>query len=83
MIFNMKTRKTLADSIKKDHGDKLSRKEELADQIIRNYEGGEDKEILSKLTVMIPEELHNKLKMTAVQKKTKIRNLIIDYIQKL
>ena len=35
---------------------------------------------MSKITVMVPEELHVKIKMVAAKNKTTIRDLIIEYI---
>jgi hypothetical protein len=56
------------------------KKEVLATETIKKLEGSDK---LSKITVMVPEELHQKIKMVAVKRKTKIRDLIIGYIQSL
>jgi len=76
----MTERKSLASTIKKDQQDKTSKKEELADQVIKKLS---DSDKLSKITVMVPEELHEKIKLIAVKRKTKIRDLIIGYIKSL
>lgn len=76
----MTERKSLASTIKKDQQDKASKKEELANEIIKKLEGSDN---LSKITVMVPEELHEKIKLIAVKRKTKIRDLIIGYIKSL
>lgn len=76
----MTERKSLASTIKKDQQDKASKKEELANEIIKKLEGSDN---LSKITVMVPEELHEKIKLIAVKRKTKIRDLIIDFIKSL
>ena len=77
---NMTARKSLASTIKKDQQEKASKKESLADEIIKKLEGSDR---LSKITVMVPEELHEKIKLIAVKRKTKIRDLIIGYIKSL
>lgn len=76
----MAERKSLVSTIKKDQQEKAAKKDELADKIIKKLEGSDK---LSKITVMVPEELHEKIKLVAVKRKTKIRDLIIDYIKSL
>ena len=78
----MAERKSLVSTIKKDQQERASKKEELADQIVKKLEG-KDSGNLSKITVMVPEELHEKIKLVAIKRKTKIRDLIIDYIKSL
>lgn len=78
----MAERKSLVSTIKKDQQEKAAKKDELADKIIKKLEG-KDSGNLSKITVMVPEELHEKIKLVAIKRKTKIRDLIIDYIKSL
>ena len=78
----MTERKSLVSTIKKDQQDRASKKEELADEIVKKLEGKSSGN-LSKITVMVPEELHEKIKLVAIKRKTKIRDLIIDYIKSL
>ncbi|MBA4406571.1 hypothetical protein C0389_04795 [bacterium] len=79
----MPERKSLASTIKKDQQEKANKKEELANKIIKKYESPDNLPKLSKITVMVPEELHEKIKLEAVKRKTKIRDLIIGYIKNL
>ena len=76
----MPERKSLASTIKKDQHEKTSQKEELANRVIKKLS---DSDKLSKITVMVPEDLHQKIKLVALNRKTKIRDLIIGYIKSL
>lgn len=84
-------RKPLVNTLKKDMETRASKKADRARAIIDKYEGGGEeppkkkvsKELQSKLTVMIPQDHHDKLKLTALNRKKKIRELIIEYIDSL
>jgi predicted HicB family RNase H-like nuclease len=73
-------RKKLTDSLhtKKNETKKDISKEDL---IIQKLEG--KSATLKKLTVLIPEDLHTKLKIKAATKGLKIRDLIIEYLEQM
>lgn len=87
-----RVRKPLSSSIQKDIDEKKASKEKRAEEVIEALAGNtsvsepqetEPVEPLSKLTVLIPESHHDKIRRVALDKKTKIRNLIIDFIDQL
>ena len=73
-------RKKLTDSLqsKKVDTHKETSKEDL---IIEKLEGKSAS--LKKLTVLIPDNLHKKIKIKSAEKGLKIRDLIIEYIEKM
>ena len=78
-----KERKKLVESVKKAT---VADKETKADEIIEKLSGVKPKDRgveLSKLTVMIPKPLHDKIKIKAAEQGTKIRKMIIDYLESL
>lgn len=81
-------RKPLSESIKKDV-ESRSKKHELADDVIEKLSPGEkikktaEKEKIIKLTVDIPAELKDKIKLKALERKSTIRELIIGFIESL
>jgi predicted HicB family RNase H-like nuclease len=73
-------RKKLTSSLHVKKADSLkdASKEDL---IIEKLEGKSVS--LKKLTVLIPDNLHKKLKIKSAEKGLKIRDLIIEYIEKM
>lgn len=53
----------------------------ITDKIIDRLEGNYSEE--KKMTVVIPEYLHQKIKMAAIERKTTVRELIIEMIQNM
>ncbi len=73
-------RKKMTESLQNKKG--AETKEEL---IIRKLEGDTpaETENFKKLTVMLPPNLHKKLKTTAAQNGVNIKDIIIEFIQKM
>lgn len=73
-------RKKLSDSL---HTKKVDSKKDASkeDLIIEKLEGKSVS--LKKLTVLIPDNLHKKLKIKSAEKGLKIRDLIIEYLEQM
>ncbi|HPN38882.1 MAG TPA: hypothetical protein PL041_10785 [Melioribacteraceae bacterium] len=68
-------RKKLSDSLKKP----IETQPNTTDLIINTIENTAEK----KLTVMLPQHLHQKLKMYAVKNNLSIKEIIVDFLEKL
>lgn len=79
----MTTRKSMKDSLASKKAKESNKKELSKEEKIMDKLEGKSEEPSKKMTIEVPAHLHRKIKTMASQNDAKIKDIIIDFLEKL